>query len=164
MNQLTRKGQRRKTGEEESPWEWFVIVRGESILTLPQRKATDMMGYTRWEDYTNDTDLLFGQNTCISVLVFVDETVSLINLMCNPQVVKYWPEKGKSGFLVWRYLMRRDDPTPAPWTKAGGKRIKELGLTMQVSALVNLDVFSCELTSCNAGYIFFLLFWLVWLH
>lgn len=57
--------------------------------------------------------------------------------------------------------MRRDDPTPAPWTKAGGKRIKELGLTMQVSALVNLDVFSCELTSCNAGYIFFLLFWLV---
>lgn len=39
--------------------------------------------------------------------------------------------------------MRRDDPTPAPWTKAGGKRIKELGLTMQVSALVNLDVFSC---------------------
>lgn len=164
MNQLMRKGQRRKTGEEESPWEWFVIVRGESILTLPQRKATDMMGYTRWGDYTNDTDLLFGQNTCISVLVFVDETVSLINLMCNPQVVKYWPEKGKSGFLVWRYLMRRDDPTPAPWTKAGGKRIKELGLTMQVSALVNLDVFSCELTSCNAGYIFFLLFWLVWLH
>lgn len=51
--------------------------------------------------------------------------------------------------------MRRDDPTPAPWTKAGGKRIKELGLTMQVSALINLDVFSCELTSCNAGYIFF---------
>lgn len=47
------------------------------------------------------------------------------------KVVKYWPEKGKSGFLVWRYLMRRDDPTPAPWTKAGGKRIKELGLTMQ---------------------------------
>lgn len=32
--------------------------------------------------------------------------------------------------------MRRDDPTPAPWTKAGGKRIKELGLTMQVSTLV----------------------------
>lgn len=31
--------------------------------------------------------------------------------------------------------MRRDDPTPAPWTKAGGKRIKELGLTMQVSKL-----------------------------
>ncbi|XP_062593706.1 E3 ubiquitin-protein ligase UHRF1-like [Saccostrea cucullata] len=47
------------------------------------------------------------------------------------KVVKYWPEKGKSGFLVWRYLMRRDDPTPAPWTKAGAKRIKELGLEMQ---------------------------------
>ncbi|KAG8184447.1 hypothetical protein JTE90_002296 [Oedothorax gibbosus] len=47
------------------------------------------------------------------------------------KVVKYWPEKGKSGFLVWRYLLRRDDPTPAPWTKEGKKRIKDLGLTMQ---------------------------------
>ncbi|GIY43285.1 e3 ubiquitin-protein ligase UHRF1, partial [Caerostris darwini] len=47
------------------------------------------------------------------------------------KVVKYWPEKGKSGFLVWRYLLRRDDPSPAPWTKAGKKRIKELGLEMQ---------------------------------
>ena len=25
------------------------------------------------------------------------------------KVVKYWPEKGKSGFIVWRYLLRRDD-------------------------------------------------------
>ncbi|XP_013414439.1 E3 ubiquitin-protein ligase UHRF1 [Lingula anatina] len=47
------------------------------------------------------------------------------------KVVKYWPEKGKSGFIVWRYLFRRDDPTPAPWTKAGKKRIEELGLTIQ---------------------------------
>ncbi|XP_022257467.1 E3 ubiquitin-protein ligase UHRF1-like, partial [Limulus polyphemus] len=46
-------------------------------------------------------------------------------------VVKYWAEKGKSGFLVWRYLLRRDDPAPAPWTKAGKLRIKELGLKMQ---------------------------------
>jgi len=48
------------------------------------------------------------------------------------QVVKYWPEKGKSGFIVWRYLLRRDDPSPAPWTKAGKRRIEELGLTIQV--------------------------------
>jgi E3 ubiquitin-protein ligase UHRF1 len=48
-------------------------------------------------------------------------------------VVKYWPEKGKSGFIVWRYLLKRDDPTPAPWTKEGKKRIEELGLTVQVS-------------------------------
>ena len=26
------------------------------------------------------------------------------------KVVKYWPEKAKSGFIVWRYLFRRDDP------------------------------------------------------
>lgn len=45
--------------------------------------------------------------------------------------MKYWSEKGQSGFLVWRYLFRRDDPSPAPWTKAGKKRSRELGLVMQ---------------------------------
>lgn len=47
------------------------------------------------------------------------------------KVVKYWPEKGKSGFLVWRYLLRRDDEEPGPWTKEGKDRMKKLGLTMQ---------------------------------
>ncbi|CAL8393448.1 unnamed protein product [Boreogadus saida] len=46
------------------------------------------------------------------------------------KVVKYWPEKGKSGFLVWRYLLKRDDDEPAPWTRDGKERIKKLGLTM----------------------------------
>lgn len=35
------------------------------------------------------------------------------------KVVKYFPEKGKSGFIVWKYLLRRDDPNPAPWEKDG---------------------------------------------
>ncbi|XP_071767852.1 E3 ubiquitin-protein ligase UHRF1 [Centroberyx gerrardi] len=47
------------------------------------------------------------------------------------KVVKYWPEKGKSGFLVWRYLLKRDDDEPAPWTRDGKERIKKLGLTIQ---------------------------------
>uniref|UniRef100_A0A672RWK9 RING-type E3 ubiquitin transferase n=2 Tax=Sinocyclocheilus grahami TaxID=75366 RepID=A0A672RWK9_SINGR len=47
------------------------------------------------------------------------------------KVVKYWPEKGKSGFLVWRYLLKRNDDEPAPWTREGKERIKKLGLTMQ---------------------------------
>ncbi|XP_051893645.1 E3 ubiquitin-protein ligase UHRF1 [Pristis pectinata] len=47
------------------------------------------------------------------------------------KVVKYWPEKGKSGFLVWRYLLKRDDEEPAPWTREGKERMKKLGLTMQ---------------------------------
>lgn len=47
-------------------------------------------------------------------------------------MVKYWPDKGKSGFLVWRYLLKRDDDEPAPWTRDGKERIKKLGLTMQV--------------------------------
>ncbi|RZC38251.1 E3 ubiquitin-protein ligase UHRF1 [Asbolus verrucosus] len=33
------------------------------------------------------------------------------------KVVKYYPEKGKSGFIVWRYLLRRDDPVPPPWAQ-----------------------------------------------
>ena len=32
---------------------------------------------------------------------------------------------------MWRYMMQRDDPNPAPWSKEGKKKIKELGLTMQ---------------------------------
>nr|XP_018914523.1 PREDICTED: E3 ubiquitin-protein ligase UHRF1-like [Bemisia tabaci] len=47
------------------------------------------------------------------------------------KVVKYYPEKGKSGFIVWRYLIRRDDPTPAPWTKAGKKHIEAHNLEMK---------------------------------
>ncbi|RUP44194.1 hypothetical protein BC936DRAFT_149809 [Jimgerdemannia flammicorona] len=46
------------------------------------------------------------------------------------KVVKYWKEKGKSDFLVWRFAMRRDDPDPAPWTEEGKQRIKDLGLRM----------------------------------
>ena len=39
------------------------------------------------------------------------------------KVVKYWPEKGQSGFIVWKYLFWRDDPAPGPWTAEG--RMKE---------------------------------------
>ncbi|NP_001229385.1 E3 ubiquitin-protein ligase UHRF1 [Apis mellifera] len=44
------------------------------------------------------------------------------------KVVKYYPDTGKSGFRVWRYLLRRDDPAPAPWTNEGKARIEALGL------------------------------------
>ena len=37
--------------------------------------------------------------------------------------------KGKAGFIIWRYLFRRDDPTPAPWTDEGKKLIEENGFT-----------------------------------
>lgn len=50
----------------------------------------------------------------------------------NLQVVKYWPEIGKCGFLVWRYLLRRDDVEPAPWSPEGIERSKKLGLKVQV--------------------------------
>uniref|UniRef100_A0A8D0D3U3 E3 ubiquitin-protein ligase UHRF n=1 Tax=Sander lucioperca TaxID=283035 RepID=A0A8D0D3U3_SANLU len=50
------------------------------------------------------------------------------------KVVKYWPEIGKCGYLVWRYLLRRDDLEPAPWTPEGLERIEKLGLAVQVLA------------------------------
>ena len=42
-------------------------------------------------------------------------------------MVKYWPEKGQAGFIVWRFLLRRDDPAPPPWTEEGQRRIEEGG-------------------------------------
>ena len=60
------------------------------------------------------------------------QSALLIFCMMFVQVTRYWPEKGKSGFIVWRYEMRRDDPVPPPWTKEGQKRIEKLGLEMQV--------------------------------
>ena len=44
------------------------------------------------------------------------------------KIVKYWPEKGKSGFLVWRYFLQRDDPIPPVWTEEGKERVQQLGL------------------------------------
>lgn len=49
------------------------------------------------------------------------------------KVVKYYPQKGASGFIVWRFVLRRDDPVPAPWTKEGKARMAELGLELIVS-------------------------------
>ena len=43
------------------------------------------------------------------------------------KVVCYWPQKGKSGFIVWRYELRRDDPSPAPWTKEGKAKMEAGG-------------------------------------
>lgn len=44
------------------------------------------------------------------------------------KVVKYFPKVGKSGYKVWQFLLRRDDPTPAPWTPEGRKHIEAHGL------------------------------------
>ena len=66
--------------------------------------------------------------------------VVLVHVIGFFQVVKYWPAKGKSGFLVWRYLLKRDDDEPAPWTRDGKERIKKLGLTMQVKILYTKTV------------------------
>ncbi|KAJ3082475.1 E3 ubiquitin-protein ligase uhrf1 [Quaeritorhiza haematococci] len=48
------------------------------------------------------------------------------------KVEKYWTEPGQSKFLVWRYLFRRDDPEPAPWTDEGKQYIKDNNLYLQL--------------------------------
>ena len=40
-------------------------------------------------------------------------------------MVKYFKVKGHSGFNVWRYVLRRDDTAPTPWTPQGWKVAKE---------------------------------------
>ncbi len=35
--------------------------------------------------------------------------------------VSFRAEKGRAGFLIWRYLLRRDDPSPAPWEEGAPK-------------------------------------------
>jgi hypothetical protein len=37
------------------------------------------------------------------------------------QFSSFRPEKGRAGFLIWRYLLRRDDPSPAPWEEGATK-------------------------------------------
>ncbi|XP_056646054.1 E3 ubiquitin-protein ligase UHRF1-like [Diorhabda sublineata] len=35
------------------------------------------------------------------------------------KVVKYYPDKNESGLIVYKYVIRRDDPNPAPWETGG---------------------------------------------
>ncbi|XP_025997050.1 E3 ubiquitin-protein ligase UHRF1 [Solenopsis invicta] len=46
------------------------------------------------------------------------------------KVVKYYPDKSTHGFVMWKYVLRRDDPSPAPWTPEGKEKIAFLGLKM----------------------------------
>jgi len=47
------------------------------------------------------------------------------------KIVSYWPARGSSGFTVWRFKLRRDDPEPAPWTPEGIEYIRKYGLFME---------------------------------
>ena len=44
------------------------------------------------------------------------------------RVVDYWAQKGKSGYTVCKFLLRRDDTEDSPWTLNGLKRTRELKL------------------------------------
>lgn len=55
--------------------------------------------------------------------------------------MEYRPVFGNKGLKVWRYLLRRDDPTPAPWTEKGRQRIESLNLRMIVSSLISSPIY-----------------------
>lgn len=57
------------------------------------------------------------------------------------KVVKYFPTVGKVGFIVWKFLMRRDDPVPAPWTEEGKKLIDEKNLNTIIVSSFGFCVF-----------------------
>jgi len=65
------------------------------------------------------------------------------------KVVRYWPQKGKAGFIVWRYLFRRDDTSPAPWTKEGQELIETNGYKCIYPP--NQDPKKSKNTSVNEG-------------
>merc|ERR1712223_2272443 len=48
------------------------------------------------------------------------------------KVVKYYPYVGKNGLKVWKFVLRRDDPSPAPWEN-------------------NAKKFQCEMYNMNHG-------------
>ena len=56
------------------------------------------------------------------------------------KVVKYYPQKGESGFLVWKFVLRRDDPSPAPWEKSAKKFKCEMYVPNKPENVEVLDV------------------------
>ena len=56
------------------------------------------------------------------------------------KVVKYYPQKGESGFLVWKFVLRRDDPSLAPWEKSAKKFKCEMYVPNKPENVEGLDV------------------------
>ena len=54
------------------------------------------------------------------------------------KVVKYWPER-MNDKIVWRFLLKRDDPVPAPWTREGKNRLRRLNLNKVIMPSMNDD-------------------------
>lgn len=121
---MTKLVQKQRTGRMANRSGLFAAARAESTVNTLPRKEIATMESTRCgidaklaslpEDWWGVSKVEYGFSAFLN------------------KVVKYWPEKGKSGFLVWRYLLKRDDDEPAPWTRDGKERIKKLGLIMQV--------------------------------
>ncbi|KAF8449583.1 PUA-like domain-containing protein [Terfezia claveryi] len=41
------------------------------------------------------------------------------------KLVRYWPEKGKDGFVTYKYQFRRDDPSSSTMDRRGGSEGKQ---------------------------------------
>ncbi|CAB1352073.1 unnamed protein product, partial [Coregonus sp. 'balchen'] len=114
-------------------WKFRVQDRGDEF-TYTGSGGRDLSGNKRIGEHSFDQTLTHYNRAlalnCDAPINDKDGAESR-NWRAGKPVVKYWPEKGKCGFLVWRYLLRRDDLEPAPWTPEGLERIQTLGLAVQ---------------------------------
>ncbi|KAJ7335483.1 hypothetical protein JRQ81_013424 [Phrynocephalus forsythii] len=111
-----------KNGAESKNWR-----AGKPVRVVRSSKGRRISKYAPEEG--NRYDGIYKPTTLDFILPITSRTLPKHLGLCD--VVKYWPEIGKCGFLVWRYLLRRDDAEPAPWTSEGIERSKKLGLSLQ---------------------------------
>ena len=52
------------------------------------------------------------------------------------KVVDYWSEIGHSGSFVWRFRLRRDDPTPPPWAEDSARKMDQVSETVRQRQLL----------------------------
>lgn len=141
---MTKTGQSPGTGGRESRSGWFAVPKVDVSANTHLRRETATMGFTRYKlffffFFAGGCKPVSAQLKPINLFYFLPASKDSKTLECIYtlvlrvlKVVKYWPEIGKCGYLVWRYLLRRDDMEPAPWTPEGLERIKKLGLAVQV--------------------------------
>jgi E3 ubiquitin-protein ligase UHRF1 len=68
------------------------------------------------------------------------------------KIVEYYIDTITHDHKVYKFVFRRDDPSPAPWTKAGKKRIEELGLEMVVPE--NYETLQSSMDECRVLGVF----------
>lgn len=118
-----------KIGAEASKKNWR---EGKPVRVVRNYKLGKFSKYAPKEGnrYNEHIVYTFINNKFGTILFFKQNSWSYPRYDGLYKVIKYYPHKNSNGFLMWKYVLRRDDPAPAPWTKEGKDRIAFLGLKM----------------------------------